>query len=469
MNNVNKIAIIGAGYSGTMVAVHLLRQAVCPLAVYLIEPSPQQFCRGVAYSADQDCHLLNVPAFNMSAFPDDPGHFYTWAKARENDLLNPPWLAEISPASFLPRRVYGDYLVDLLDKTVSSTPDYVRLERKIDKAIAVTISDGQVNVHLLGGGMLHVQKAVLAIGNFPPSDPWISNPAFYQSGRYFSNPWLPGLLPKLLNTDSCLLVGSGLTMVDWAVALKVAGYQGIINTISRRGLRPQTHRLPNATPAPMPVEAIPTTVRQWLQQLRRLNQEVGHDWRTVIDGLRPVSQSVWAGLPLIEQQRFLRHLRSYWDCHRHRLAPVIGETLEELLGSWQLRPHVGRIIAYQPNSTGVDVSIRLRGKSEQQTLNVNAVVNCSGSESDYRKLACPLVKNLLAQGLASPDDLRLGLNVSENSALIDGDKLASNYLFTIGPPQKGHYWETTAVPEIRGQAAKLAGYLLAQIEKSGSG
>lgn len=464
MSNTHKIAVIGAGFSGTMVAVHLLRQAKHPLTVYLIEPNLRQFGRGVAYSTDQDCHLLNVPAFNMSAFPDDPGHFFNWAKTRESKLLNPPWLNEVVRTSFLLRRVYGDYLVDLLDKAERSAAANVSLEKKIDKVVAMSVEPGHVNISLFKGEVLQAQKVVLAIGNLPPGDLAVKNPDFYQSRRYFSNPWQPDVLPALLKTESCLLIGSGLTMVDWVISLVEEGYRGKIHSISRRGLWPQVHRLFPTAACPIDVKAGQPSVRSWLHQLRQSIRQSGCDWRLAVDSLRPASQPLWLSLPVLEQRRFLRHLRTFWDCHRHRLAPVVGERLAELQNTGQLCRHIGRILEYSETGQGVDVLIRRRGQTGTQTIRVDAVVNCSGSESNYRKLENALVKDLFRQHLVRPDALALGLDASPDGALIDDSGIASNRLFTLGPPQKGIFWETTAVPEIREQAAKLAGVLLAHFE-----
>lgn len=459
MAQINTIAIIGAGFSGTMLAVQLLRQAQQPLKLYLIEAKPGQLGRGVAYSSNQDCHLLNVPASNMSAFPDQPTHFFAWAKAREGQWQQSAWLQDITPETFLPRRIYGDYLRDVLDKTEQATFTQHQLHRISDKVVSLSEGHGQVELGLSGGWTFQAQKVVLAIGNFPPGDQQVETPDFYQSGRYFSNPWSSELLPALLETSSCLLIGTGLTMVDCAVALKAAGYQGQIHSISRRGLSPQAHRLSLRKPPSIKFDKTPK-IRSLLHQVRELSAETNYDWRIAIDALRPISQTLWVSLPLAEQKRFLRHLRTYWDSHRHRLPPSIAEQLEALRRSGQLRQHVGRILAYQESVEGVEVSFRQRGYGDIQTINVEAVVNCSGSESNYRKLDCPLVKDLLKQGLALPDALQLGLDVSEDGALLDAQGKVSSQLFSLGPPQKGHYWETTAVPEIRGQAEMLARYIL---------
>ncbi|MDO9103727.1 MAG: FAD/NAD(P)-binding protein [Methylovulum sp.] len=461
--NSHSIAVIGSGFSGTMVAVQLLRHAEIALTVYLIEANSRQFARGVAYSTDSDCHLLNVPAANMSAFPDDPGHFLRWARTREKNLLNAPWVTDFTGNTFLPRRAYGEYLFEVLDKAERAAAAGVHLDKKIDQVIGLSIDDQGITVTLLGGERLQVQKAVLAIGNFPPCDPVIDNPSFYQSPRYYSNPWKPGVLQALLKTKSCLLIGSGLTMIDWAVTLNHAGYRGTIHTVSRRGLLPQAHS-PHA-PAAFNIDpqAAPPSVRTWLHNIRDYIGVTGCDWRTVMDALRAHTPQLWANLPLSERRRFLRHVRIYWDSHRHRLAPAVAERLAELLASAQLFRHTARILDYKQTGQGVDVLVRRRGQSQVETLSVEAVVNCSGPESDYRKLGSPLVNDLLEQGLINPDPLTLGLEVKADGALVNSSGGVSTGLFTLGPPQKGSLWETIAVPEIREQAESLAKTLLSSL------
>ncbi|MGH2524530.1 MAG: FAD/NAD(P)-binding protein, partial [Anaerolineales bacterium] len=152
-----EIAIVGAGFSGTLVAAHLLRKAAGPLTVRLIERTPNQFGRGVAYSTVRDCHFLNVPAAKMSAFPDDAEHFLRWARAREHRLINPPWVTTINPASFLPRRAYGDYLCGVLDEAERGAPAGVRLERKTGEAVGIKRGPCGISLHLAGGERFEVE------------------------------------------------------------------------------------------------------------------------------------------------------------------------------------------------------------------------------------------------------------------------------------------------------------------------
>ncbi|WP_228124898.1 FAD/NAD(P)-binding protein [Candidatus Methylospira mobilis] len=135
--------------------------------------------------------------------------------------------------------------------------------------------------------------------------------------------------------------------------------------------------------------------------------------------------------------------------------------MNALLQSGQLIRHVGRILNYQTIGERVEVALKVRNATENNKVLVDAVVNCAGSESDYRKLDQPLIKNLLEQKLICTDALALGLMADADGALIGGDGETSNKLYTLGPPQKGMLWESTAVPELRVQAMKLADVLLA--------
>ena len=443
------IAIIGAGFSGLMVAVHLLRKATAPLTIQLIERrSP--LGQGVAYSTQLDCHLLNVPVGKISAFSEDPTHFLRW--------LHQQGFTEIAAETFAPRKLYGKYLQATLAAAVQNASPGVQLECLEDEAIALKPDDDRAVVYLSSGKTLTVDRVVLASGNLPPSHPAIEDPTFYQSPRYVRSAWTAEL-SQLPADAPVLLIGSGLTAIDTILTLQQQGHQGKIQLVSRRGLLPQSHRSHHASiNCQLPPE-MPKTLRSLLWQFRQTGESVtaqGGDWRQVIDALRPQTQMIWQQLSPTEQRRFLRHLRPYWESHRHRLAPAIAQTIERLQASGQLQQIAGRIQAFQADATGVDVLIRPKGSQALMCLRSHLVINCTGSESDYRKAAQPLIQNLLATGLSRPDRLRLGLEVDATGALINAAGKASSWLYTLGSTQKGRLWETTAVPELREQANQLA-------------
>jgi uncharacterized NAD(P)/FAD-binding protein YdhS len=190
----------------------------------------------------------------------------------------------------------------------------------------------------------------------------------------------------------------------------------------------------------------------------------GYDWRPVLDSLRPLTPVLWRALTAEEQQRFLRHLRPYWEIHRHRIAPEVAEVITRMQQAQQLLIHAGCLQACHEQADGVTVIYRPRYSGASRTLQVSRVINCTGPECDYRKLQHPLIVNLLRAGLIRPDPLALGLEVSPAGALVNAAGIASPLLYTLGPPRKGCLWETTAVPEIREQAKAMAQYLLHHLE-----
>lgn len=450
------VAIVGGGFSGCMVAVHLLQQAQQALRVVLIDRADAPG-RGVAYRDQPECHLLNVRAEAMSAFPDRPDHFLDWL----NNVYSP--CHPVGTTEYLPRRIYGHYIESVLAEAQQAARRGVSLEFRHDEVLGLRRHDGGTNLRLAGGGQLRADALVLALGNPGPADPPLADRQFFDSPRYLGHAWSTPGLYSIRRDENLLLIGSGLTTLDWLAALQTLGHHGRIHVVSRRGLLPQLHRA--AAPHALsfnPLE-LPPQLRPLLRQLRAeaaACEARGGDWRAVVDALRPYTQKLWQRLPAAEQQRFLRHLRPYWEVHRHRAAPRIVESVYELLRSGQLQLLAGRLLGFEQREQEVEVSIRPRLGGAALKLQVQRVVNCTGPESNYRRLNHPLIVNLRERGLIQPDRLGLGLLSDAHGALLDHEGQASSWLHTLGPARKGQLWETTAVPEIRIQAQALARRLL---------
>lgn len=458
------IAIIGGGFCGVLVAVHLLRKAHIPLTIRLIESRPF-LGRGIAYGTEILGHLLNVPAGKMSAFPDEPEHFLRWLEKQE-DLLALWEDNSLNPGSFVPRKFYGMYGEFLLKEAIKNSPSGVTFEWIKDEAIGIQSQGNCGVITLKKEGNISAQKIVLALGNFPPSNPPTVDPTFYEDHQhYIGYPWSSNVFHGIQPDDNILLIGSGLTMIDLAISLQDQAHQGKIYVVSRHGLLPHSHQLTQVYPPLSLINSEPLTVLNLLRQIRQEIEKAasqGINWRSVIDGIRPETQTLWKGLSLPEKRRFLRHLRPYWEVHRHRAASQITAIIQELLERQQLEIYAGRVVRYQFDQTGegIDVFIKKRQDDQFMSLRVNRVINCTGSECNYRLFKTPLIVQLLEQGLIEPDELNLGLKVSENGALIDSQGMISSILYTLGSSQKGTLWETTAIPEIRQQAVRLSQQLL---------
>ena len=451
------IVVIGGGFSGTAVAAHLLRRGLPARVVLANRYGP--IGRGVAYGTPLEAHVLNVPAGDMRALPQDRDHFVRWARTR-NDAIRAD--------SFVPRKVFGEYLESLLRESEQHVPRAARLERLVGVARDVEIRpDGESALVVFAGARIAADRVVLALGNYSPANPAAVGGEFYETERYVRDPWVRGALDVVRPGESVLLLGTGLTMMDIALDLAARGARLPLFAVSRHGLLPRTHRTGSASAPvdalPPGLEGPPRAVTRYTRLVRRhvaSRAASGGDWREVIEALRPSTPALWMGLTQEERARFLRHLRPWWDVHRHRAPPRTAAAVERMLTAGDLSVRAARILGYRPVANEVEVTLRPRGASESVRVHVQRVVNCTGPSGDVRRIGDPLLDALLARRLLRPDPLGLGVETAADGAVLDAAGRPSRALFLVGPLLKADYWEATAVPELRQHAARLAERLL---------
>jgi uncharacterized NAD(P)/FAD-binding protein YdhS len=448
------IAVVGGGFCGSTLATLLLRHPNDSRSVVIIEKGGS-VGRGLAYGTQCRSLLLNVPAGNMSAFVDLPLDFVRWAQLHYDPKSD--------AASFLPRDVYGCYLERILHATRESAGSS-RLRVIQDEAVAITpVPSGAMEIKLSSGRRLRTPGIVLAQGNFLAHDP-LSGWKVSNDVRYFRNPWLPDAFENVDSCKSVLLIGSGLTGIDAAIQLRDRGFIGTIHILSRRGLLPASHGPAKTSPCCWP-ESSPKTVRGLLRLVRQLVREEegkGISWHGVVDGLRQSVPAIWHSLPDDERSRFLRHVRPYWEIHRHRAAPSIAKELENQLSLGNMKIHSGGIVCGRSTNAGIEVKYVSRKTGREIVLGVDRIINCTGLETDYRRLDNPLVRSLFANRCARPGPLNLGIDTSPHGALLDQDGRPSSSIYAVGSARKGHLWESTSVPELRVQVDNLARHLLDQ-------
>jgi uncharacterized NAD(P)/FAD-binding protein YdhS len=458
------IAIIGAGFSGTLLSLHLLRRCPPATRIVLIERN-RQFGRGTAYSTPNPSHLLNVPAGRMSAFHDEPSHFLDWLSAQPEITLN-----GLAPAAgtFVPRELFGEYVRSLLNDEIRQAEQRERLELVRGEVLGLDRTRHPLVLTLDRDRTIEADLAVLAVGNFPPEPMPIADPSFYDTPFYRPDPWAADALTDLDPAAPVLLIGTGLTTVDAVVSLLDQGHTGPIHALSRRGLLPRRHAavppVPPGEPLPFPTGV--TALTRFLRTASRQSVEAGGSWHAVVDELRPFTVDVWQAMPTEDKQRFLRHLRPWWDVHRHRMAAPVGSRIDAAIASGQLRIQAGRIRSYDVEGTLVRANFRPRGAEALSSYLVARVVNCAGPGADYDRIKHPLVRALLDEGTVRPDKLRLGLDVTGTCALLNRTGAISRRLFAVGPVTKGTFWEMTAVPDIRRQCELLALHLSALVKAS---
>lgn len=447
------VVIVGGGFSGAVFGLKLHRK--CPDWRIVIAEPRKRLGRGVAYGACSPDHLLNVPVSRMEIGLTPS--FTDWLHERRSGIADALVESGLDLSSaFVPRRLYGDYVEERVGEALDSRSltglSSVRGE-------VVRLVDENRHVVLTDGRQIQADIVVLAMGNLPPRPPGGPDQWLYDSGFFIPDPWAADAFSDVDPDEPLLLIGSGLTTVDVALRLTQQGHRGPLLALSRRGLTPRTHtaggKWPEFLHDDIPASALALTklVRRQVSQA----EAQGIPWQRVFDAARPAIPTIWKGWSDFSRRQFLRHLRPRWDIHRHRMAPRVSEAFAHLQRVGTLEIVAGRIGGFKIEGRMVDVTMRLRG-GVQRRFKAGHVVNCTGPGGDFARIAIPLIADLRERRLAVPDALGVGVE-TRDCAVIDGDGIASSWLFALGPLTRPAWWEITAVPEINLQIERLVAQL----------
>ena len=430
------VAIVGGGFSGTLQAINLLRHDGPRATLIERRQTPGV---GLAYGEAAPDHVLNVRAANMSALPDQPDHFVRWLERR--GVADAAW-------AFVPRLTYGAYLQELLADAIERQPGRLEilcgdaLDCAIGAAVTLTLADGRA---------VTADTAILAVGNLPPHHPRGLSAAM-AGDLYAADPWEDDATAELTASDTVLILGTGLTMVDMVLKLDAEGFRGQMLALSRRGLLPHRH----GEPVPFtPIDDRPAPrASSLVHSVRARAGEVG--WRNAVDELRRFTTPLWRAADDAARERFLRHLRPWWDIHRHRIAPAVADRLGALIAEGRLTVAAGKTISFEPVQGAMRATFRRRGEEAPETRSVRRVINCTGPQGDLFSARDPLLQSLTKRGLIRPDPLRIGIDVDAQARTLAADGSANEQLYAIGPMTRGASWEIVAVPDIRVQVWTVA-------------
>jgi uncharacterized NAD(P)/FAD-binding protein YdhS len=348
----------------------------------------------------------------------------------------------VQPQDFVPRRVYGDYVEGLL-RSAADYPANARLVRRQATVVGIDRRGDRLVVRLDQGGSIVARAVVLASGARAAVD-WAPQ-ELVDSGRLVADPWTTAL-----PDGDLLLVGTGLTMVDIAIAADRPGRT--VHTVSRHDLVPAAHRLPTTPPVPPPpgitrlhdLEELRASVRHHIE---RTVAETG-DWRAAVDGMRPVTAQLWRGLSEEDRRAFLDDDARAWEVRRHRMAPITARRLAEIADAGRWVRHTGSVAGATVSRDAV--TVRLGDGAE---VTVAAVVNCTGPVPVPAR--DPLLAALARTGLVRPGPSGIGVDTADDGRVL-GVLPPTVPLYAIGVLRRGNLYESTAMPEIREQAYDVA-------------
>ena len=466
-NELPVVAVIGGGASGMLVCTNLIRHCTIPLKIVVVN-SGANFGTGVAYHSASDKHLLNVVAGKMSVFPDDPDHFVRW-------LIEDHSFSDIEietlGKTYLPRRIYGEYLKSVWQKVLEQKSAKIIVEMIASRALDIVQRPGKrFTVRLPDSKEIIADHIVLATGNAAPRNPFIPNMEFYQSKRYFNNPWLSSSVENLDHDQDVFIIGNGLTMADTVLSLVEQKHKGVIHSMSPHGFGILQHRH-NGVPynglmrelrEANSLYQLVVLFNKHIKKVRKL----GLSAEPVIDSLRPKTQSLWISFSLDEKKRFMSRLRHLWGVARHRLPIQTYDLIQRLKIDGKLKVWAGRINNITETNGTIQVDFFDKKSKAIKSVHVGRVINCTGPEVDIQKMNDPLFENLIGSGLINPDHLKMGLEADHRTLqVLNNAHQPVESFYAVGGLLRGLLWESTAMGEIRAQALHIADQIITK-EKS---
>lgn len=469
-NSRQRIAIIGGGFAGAVTALKLIEATIRPLHLIIFE-STHELGRGIAYSTRNNDHLINGPARMFGLYPQRPDHLTAWLAQHAAQYGWQPPNGVAFDNSFPPRWIFGVYMQATLQAALLQDARRVHIEKVKDRVIDLQTADAGYLISAASGDTWRADKVVLATGLFrtTTASTFAIAPGLQDDPRLIDDVWHDELWKPVRTDRKLLIIGSSLTALDAMLNAEKHGFSGNYIGISRRGLQLKGREDADPWPDVLAPDNLPRTLRALLRQVQSARHAIragGHNWQRLPGAVRPHLPQLWTHASLQDRQRFLRHLRPYWEISLHRAAPESGYKLEKIIAADRYQQLSGRITALRPGpEQKIEVSWTRRSDGVSHTILVDRVINAQGYEFDWRKIDDPLISNLLQRQLVQPHETGFGIDADPTTgAVIDSDGRASRHLFAVGHPLRGAVWESNSIPEQLAGASATASALAAAIE-----
>lgn len=422
-SSMRQVVIIGGGASGTIALIQCLRILPRNTHIIILEPS-EVLGQGLAYSTQEDCHLLNVPVARMSIFPDKPHAFYDWLKSGNYST------SAFDLNSFVPRKLFAEYLASL----VASLPEerYRHVRSRAQSVSRVTTTWG---IETEDQSKIRADVVILATGYATQKE---TEPKIIQSHQHEK-------LSALKPNDTILILGTGLSAVDVILQLKKKGHTQF-HCVSKHGHFPHPHLEVGHHQVVHLPQLHGYSPLQILRLIRSFERNQNHELLDVIHAVRLQAKKIWACWTKSEKKSFLTHLQSYWEKVRHRVPRSVFAEIQSDLSSGKIRVTAGKISGVSPGPLGLQVHFRKRGLVTSETEPCSILILASGAKINQS------VKISFQGKSVRTCDFGFGF------------KNTPSDLWVIGPPAKTILWEITSIPDISVQVEQVVQEIALHLE-----
>jgi uncharacterized NAD(P)/FAD-binding protein YdhS len=454
-----RVAIVGGGFSGAVTAMHMARKSTIPLAIDIIEPRAM-LGGGVAYSAVDPAHRINVPASRMVVFADDPTQFDRWLRMNAT-LEGDPAALWRDGSAFPQRGVFGRYIAGLVEDAGRARPG-VTIRHHRTTVVAIAPEAGGFSLRLQDGGTVQAALVILAVSHPPPAVPGPLRGVQAAGAPVIADPWRQGALEAIAPDARVLVVGTGLSMADVVSTLERRGHRGPITALSRRGLLSRGHAFGDIAKRNWFATSAPCRTALGLCRAVRAQVKVaageGAPWQAVFDDIRANARRIWACLDVTERRRLLRHLRPYWDVHRFRIAPQLEESIDRLRARGQFRALAASLRGATWDGAHMQVRLHPRGADagREVAIEVDATIVTTGPAHEAAIASNPALASLARAGLIRPDPVGLGLDVDKSNRAVGAEGVPCSTLLIAGPLARGQVGELMGLPQVSEHAETVA-------------
>ncbi|THF54058.1 FAD/NAD(P)-binding protein [Allorhizobium terrae] len=448
------IVIVGGGFTGAVLAIHLAKRHGGGGAVRIIVFEPRErLGAGLAYSTSEPTHRINVPAGKMTVYPEDPESFLRFATDAGVFEQDPEAFAE-SGLPYPRRSAFGDYVAAEITPHLQAGV----IEHRRASVSAIEKATNGWLLHGSDGSAVSANVVVIAVSHPAPTVP-AAFAAIADHPKFIADATRDNALASIEANDRVLLVGNGLTSADVIATLNAKGHRGSILAISRRGLRSRGHAVSDQEPFGDFLSKPCVRASDLLHRVRltlRQAQNAGLSWHAVIDAVRAQGQQIWQALPVAERRRLARFVRPFWDVHRFRIAPQVEQVLDAAIQTGQLSVRAGSVQAATLAGQGFDVRLRDKQNRAPLPIHVDAIIVTTGPAHGGILTSQPFLEGLHNSGVLSACETGLGIACDLNAVARDPRGIAVPGLFIAGPLARGTFGELMGLPQVTEHAIFVA-------------
>ena len=217
-NEISDIVFVGSGISSSFTLMHLLENlnetnSTKKISIRVVDKF-KEFHTGIPYGtrSGSSVHLITSlenflpqPEFDkfvhwlndnknwlLSEYLEDGGKLAEkWIAKHKQEIENNNW-----NALFLPRRFFGYYLTEKIEKKIAELKAKNRLDINYIQAEIVDVHKLKkcFNIETKGGSIIKGAKVVVSVGSLPVNDLWKNKPLIQDTNLLFvNNPYLPSL------------------------------------------------------------------------------------------------------------------------------------------------------------------------------------------------------------------------------------------------------------------------------------